>query len=140
MAYVMLNEEKKFIKILSRKDPIICLAQPGDHFRFMKNVGGGCWRWLMIKDLRLVTVADQTSVVVDFWGVISRQIANEKRIIRLISFIFMWILLIDFFIKLSDVIYDHLKKFFMVYISICLLKNDHVKMVYFGSLSNLSFT
>ena len=58
---------------------------------------------------------------------ISRQIANAKRIIRLISLIFMWILLIDFFIKLSDVIYDHLKKFFMVYISICLLNNDHVK-------------
>ena len=60
------HKEKKVIKILSRKDPIISLAQPGDHFRFMKNVGGGCWRWLMIKDLRLVTVADQTSIAIDF--------------------------------------------------------------------------
>ena len=55
---VVPHREEFIIKILTRDDPIINMARSGDRFRFMKNVGGGSWRWLMVDKFKFVLVSD----------------------------------------------------------------------------------
>ena len=48
------HQEEFIIKVFTQNDVIIKLAQPGDCFRFMKNVGGGSWRQLKVTKFKLV--------------------------------------------------------------------------------------
>ena len=55
---VVPHKEEFVIKYLTQTDPIVNLAKPGDRLRIMKNVGGGCWRQLRIKEFKIVIVSD----------------------------------------------------------------------------------
>ena len=49
------HEFERVVKTLSVEDPIISMIQPGDYFRFMKNVGGGGGHKLEIKEFTMHT-------------------------------------------------------------------------------------
>ena len=51
---VVPHREAFIVKVFTQNDAIIKLAQPGDHFRFMKNIGGGSWRQLKVTKFKLV--------------------------------------------------------------------------------------
>lgn len=59
---VVPHKEEFIIKILTIKDPIIYLAEPGDHFRIMKNVGGGSWRQLIVRKFKIVIASENRAV------------------------------------------------------------------------------
>ena len=49
------HEMEKVVKVLSIEDPIIDMIEPGDYFRFMKNVGGGGGHRLIVKNFNVHT-------------------------------------------------------------------------------------
>ena len=61
---VVPHTEQFMVKILTREDPIINMARSGDRFRFMKNVGGGTWRCLMVRKFKFVLVSDIENIVI----------------------------------------------------------------------------
>ena len=62
---VVPHSEQFIIKILTREDPVINMARSGDRFRFMKNVGGGSWRCLMVEKFKFVLVSDVEKMIID---------------------------------------------------------------------------
>ena len=56
------HKEEFIIRILTIKDPIISLAQAGDYFRIMKNVGGGSWRQLIVRKFKIVVASENKTL------------------------------------------------------------------------------
>ena len=57
---VVPHQEEFIVNVFTRNDAIVKLAQPGDYFRFMKNIGGGSWRQLKVKKFKLVIVNENS--------------------------------------------------------------------------------
>ena len=48
------HETSEFSGTLTEEDEVVSLAQPGDYYMVMKNVGGGGGHSLTVKDFKMV--------------------------------------------------------------------------------------
>ena len=65
------HEEQNVTKTLSRNEKIVNCAQPGDYFRFMKNVGGGGGHKLFVEEFKAILEINTKSSTESYHGLAS---------------------------------------------------------------------